>query len=142
MKKGIHPEYQEAIVKCVCGNEFKTRSTLKEINVEICSACHPFFTGQQKLVDSAGRVDRFIRKYGKDYAAGAAKEEASAESGGDAEAGHEGGPPPADAETASPEAAEKPAPATEGSESAQAEGQAEPDDAAQDSGGPEAKPGT
>lgn len=69
MKKGIHPEYQEATVKCVCGNEFKTRSTLKEINVEICSACHPFFTGQQKLVDSAGRVERFMKKYGRDYAA-------------------------------------------------------------------------
>jgi large subunit ribosomal protein L31 len=74
MKKEIHPEYQEATVKCVCGNEFKTRSTLKEINVEICSACHPFFTGQQKLVDSAGRVERFMRKYGKDYAAGASDE--------------------------------------------------------------------
>ena len=68
MKKDIHPEYQEATVKCVCGNEFKTRSTLKEINVEICSACHPFFTGQQKLIDSAGRVERFMKKYGRDYA--------------------------------------------------------------------------
>ena len=68
MKKGIHPEYQEAIVKCVCGNEFTTRSTLKEISVEICAACHPFFTGQQKLVDSAGRVERFMRKYGKEFA--------------------------------------------------------------------------
>jgi large subunit ribosomal protein L31 len=78
MKKDIHPEYQEATVKCVCGNEFKTRSTLKEINVEICSACHPFFTGQQKLVDSAGRVERFMRKYGKDYAAEKAPAEAKA----------------------------------------------------------------
>ena len=67
MKKGIHPEYQETIVKCVCGNEFTTRSTLKEISVEICAACHPFFTGQQKLVDSAGRVERFMRKYGKEF---------------------------------------------------------------------------
>jgi large subunit ribosomal protein L31 len=65
MKKDIHPKYQEAIVKCVCGNEFTTRSTLKEIKVEICAACHPFFTGQQKLIDSTGRVERFIRKYGK-----------------------------------------------------------------------------
>ncbi|MBN2565772.1 MAG: 50S ribosomal protein L31 [Candidatus Eisenbacteria bacterium] len=71
MKKGIHPNYQDATVKCVCGNTFTTRSTLKEINVEICSACHPFFTGQQKLVDSAGRVERFMKKYGKDYAKGA-----------------------------------------------------------------------
>ena len=72
MKKDIHPNYQECTVKCVCGNEFTTRSTLKEINVEICAACHPFFTGQQKLVDSAGRVDRFLKKYGGEYARGAA----------------------------------------------------------------------
>ncbi|MBM3307411.1 MAG: 50S ribosomal protein L31 [Candidatus Eisenbacteria bacterium] len=65
MKKEIHPKYQEATVTCVCGNQFKTRSTLKEIKVEICAACHPFFTGQQKLVDSAGRVERFVKKYGK-----------------------------------------------------------------------------
>jgi large subunit ribosomal protein L31 len=64
MKKEIHPQYQEATVTCVCGNKFTTRSTLKEIKVEICAACHPFFTGQQKLVDSAGRVERFMRKYG------------------------------------------------------------------------------
>jgi large subunit ribosomal protein L31 len=70
MKKGIHPEYLETTVKCVCGSEFTTRSTLKEISVEICSACHPFFTGQQKLVDSAGRVERFVRKYGKDFGGG------------------------------------------------------------------------
>ncbi|MBD3367495.1 MAG: 50S ribosomal protein L31 [Candidatus Eisenbacteria bacterium] len=76
MKKDIHPDYQVATVKCVCGNEFQTRSTLKEISVEICSACHPFFTGQQKLIDSAGRVDRFLKKYGKDYAS---KMEAKAE---------------------------------------------------------------
>jgi len=67
MRKEIHPEYHEAIVKCVCGNEFKTRSTLKEISVEICAACHPFFTGQQKLVDSAGRVERFMKKYGREF---------------------------------------------------------------------------
>ncbi len=67
MKKDIHPKYEVTTVKCVCGNEFQTRSTLKEINVEICSACHPFFTGQQKLIDSAGRVERFMRKYGKEY---------------------------------------------------------------------------
>jgi large subunit ribosomal protein L31 len=65
MKKDIHPQYQEATVTCVCGNQFKTRSTLKEIKVEICAACHPFFTGQQKLVDSAGRVERYMRKYGR-----------------------------------------------------------------------------
>lgn len=65
MKNGIHPEYYETTVRCACGNEFKTGSTAKEINVEICSKCHPFFTGKQKLVDSAGRVERFKRKYAK-----------------------------------------------------------------------------
>ena len=65
MKKGIHPEYYNAKVRCACGNEFEIGSTVKEINVEICSACHPFFTGKQKLVDSAGRVERFRRKYAK-----------------------------------------------------------------------------
>ena len=65
MKKGIHPEYVEAVVRCACGNEFETRSTKEKINTEICSNCHPFFTGKQKLVDSEGRVERFMRKYGK-----------------------------------------------------------------------------
>lgn len=65
MKKDIHPEYQEAVVTCACGNTFKTRSTKKEIRVEICSQCHPFYTGKQKLVDSAGRVEKFNRKYAK-----------------------------------------------------------------------------
>ncbi|MEW5901164.1 MAG: 50S ribosomal protein L31 [Acidobacteriota bacterium] len=64
MKKGIHPEYVEARVVCACGNTFLTRSTKKEIRVEICSQCHPFFTGKQKLVDSAGRVEKFRKKYG------------------------------------------------------------------------------
>lgn len=65
MKKEIHPEYHKALVHCACGNEFETGSTLKEIKVEICSKCHPFFTGKQKLVDTAGRVERFKRKYKK-----------------------------------------------------------------------------
>lgn len=63
MKKGIHPKYYEAIVHCACGHEFETGSTQKEIKIEICSTCHPFFTGKQKLVDSAGRVERFRTKY-------------------------------------------------------------------------------
>jgi large subunit ribosomal protein L31 len=63
MKKEIHPEYYEATIRCACGNEFRAGSTAKEIHVEICSKCHPFFTGKQKLVDSAGRVERFKRKY-------------------------------------------------------------------------------
>ncbi len=65
MKKNIHPEYKEATITCACGNVIHTRSTRGSFNVDICSACHPFFTGKQKLVDSAGRVDRFLRKYGK-----------------------------------------------------------------------------
>ncbi|OPX35153.1 MAG: 50S ribosomal protein L31 [Desulfobacteraceae bacterium 4484_190.2] len=63
MKKGIHPKYGKATVTCACGNVFETGSTVKDIKVEICSNCHPFFTGKQKLVDSAGRVERFKRKY-------------------------------------------------------------------------------
>ena len=65
MKKDIHPKYDEAKVTCACGNSFTTRSTAPKINVEICSACHPFYTGKQKFVDSEGRVDRFNRKYGR-----------------------------------------------------------------------------
>lgn len=65
MKKDIHPKYHETTARCACGNEIETGSTLPEIRVEICSKCHPFFTGKQKLVDSAGRVERFRRKYAK-----------------------------------------------------------------------------
>ncbi len=64
MKKGIHPTYQNCEVTCVCGNKFTTRSTMKQIKLEICSECHPFFTGKQKLLDSTGRVERFNKKYG------------------------------------------------------------------------------
>jgi large subunit ribosomal protein L31 len=65
MKASIHPEYKKSVVTCICGNQFDTRSTVGNIKVEICSQCHPFFTGRQKLLDSAGRVERFNRKYGK-----------------------------------------------------------------------------
>ena len=65
MKTGIHPEYVEAHVRCTCGNEFTTRSTQPEIHVEICSNCHPFYTGRQKLVDTGGRVERFRRRAAK-----------------------------------------------------------------------------
>ena len=65
MKQGIHPEYVEVMVHCACGNSFTTRSTKKDLRVEICSACHPFFTGKQKLVDTAGRVERFEKRYAK-----------------------------------------------------------------------------
>ncbi len=64
MKPDIHPEYKVGTVTCACGNSFQVRSTVGDMNVEICSACHPFFTGKQKLVDSAGRVEKFMRKYG------------------------------------------------------------------------------
>ena len=64
MKSGIHPDYGKATVRCACGETFETGSTKKEIRVEICSKCHPFFTGKQKLVDTGGRVDRFNRKFG------------------------------------------------------------------------------
>ena len=66
MKSDIHPEYKEISVSCGCGNTFQTRSTIDTIHVEICSACHPFYTGKQKMVDSAGRVERFNKKYGVD----------------------------------------------------------------------------
>ena len=65
MKKDIHPPFHKAIVHCACGNEFESFSTAKGIKVEICSQCHPLFTGQQKIVDSGGRVERFRRKYQK-----------------------------------------------------------------------------
>ena len=65
MKTDIHPKYQEVTVHCVCGNTFKTRSTVPKIELEICSNCHPFYTGKQKLVDTAGRVERFRRRYAK-----------------------------------------------------------------------------
>jgi large subunit ribosomal protein L31 len=63
MKQGIHPEYQAAKIICACGAEIETRSIQPEIRVEICSVCHPFYTGKQRLVDTAGRVERFNRKY-------------------------------------------------------------------------------
>jgi large subunit ribosomal protein L31 len=82
-KQDIHPKYNEINVKCACGSSFTTRSTHKgDIHVEICSACHPFFTGKQKLIDTAGRVERFRRKYANSASgkaeAGKAAEEASA----------------------------------------------------------------
>lgn len=64
MKAGIHPKYDKVQVTCACGNTFETRSTSDEIRVEICSACHPFYTGKQKLMDTEGRVEKFLAKYG------------------------------------------------------------------------------
>ena len=67
MKTKTHPKYQTCTARCACGNEFVTRSTLATIHVDICSACHPFFTGKQKFVDTAGRVERFSKKFGGTY---------------------------------------------------------------------------
>jgi large subunit ribosomal protein L31 len=65
MKQGIHPDYKAATIACSCGNKIETRSTSTDLHVEICSVCHPFYTGKQRLVDTAGRVERFKRKYAK-----------------------------------------------------------------------------
>ncbi|MBU4486327.1 MAG: 50S ribosomal protein L31 [Candidatus Delongbacteria bacterium] len=63
MKKGIHPKYETATISCVCGNTFECRTTVGEIKVEICSKCHPFYTGKSRILDTAGRVDKFMKKY-------------------------------------------------------------------------------
>ncbi len=64
MKEGIHPKYYDVEARCACGNTWKTRSTKQELHLEICSQCHPFFTGRQKLIDTEGRVERFTKKFG------------------------------------------------------------------------------
>jgi large subunit ribosomal protein L31 len=64
MKKEIHPEYGPSVIRCACGNVIETKSTKPEISIDICSACHPLFTGKQKLIDTAGRIDKFRKKYG------------------------------------------------------------------------------
>ncbi|MDD3250052.1 MAG: 50S ribosomal protein L31 [Smithellaceae bacterium] len=73
MKTGIHPDYKAATITCVCGNMIETRSTKKDIKIEICSNCHPFMTGKQKIIDTAGRVEKFKKKYEAKPAAAAAK---------------------------------------------------------------------
>lgn len=65
MKADIHPKYFDCQVTCGCGNTFKTRATVRELRIEICGVCHPFYSGKQKFVDAAGRVDRFVKKYGQ-----------------------------------------------------------------------------
>lgn len=70
MRQGIHPEYHDVEARCACGATWKTRSTRKELRLEICSSCHPFFTGKQKLIDTEGRVERFTKKYGSQTVAG------------------------------------------------------------------------
>jgi large subunit ribosomal protein L31 len=73
VKKDIHPEYRDAVFSCACGNFIHTRSTAGDVKFDICSNCHPFYTGRQKLVDSAGRVDKYIRRYGGSQAEGTDK---------------------------------------------------------------------
>ncbi len=70
MKAGIHPKYENVAVRCACGNTFTTRSTKSELVLDICNACHPFFTGRQKLIDTEGRVDRFTKRFGAQSTAG------------------------------------------------------------------------
>ena len=77
MKAGIHPEYKKALITCACGRISETQSTVGELHVEICSHCHPFFTGRQKLVDTAGRVERFMAKYGMEDEEGGSAEDAA-----------------------------------------------------------------
>ena len=86
MKQGIHPDYQESLVHCGCGETFTTRSTVKEIRVDICSACHPFYTGRQKFVDTAGRIEKFNRKFKGFDSRSEADEAAEAAEAADAEA--------------------------------------------------------
>lgn len=88
MKPDIHPEYVEATVVCACGNTFQTRSTKAHLHVEVCSKCHPFFTGERRIVDTAGRVERFLKRYGLQEgkeAEAAAKAKAAAEAEGEEE---------------------------------------------------------
>jgi large subunit ribosomal protein L31 len=81
VRKKIHPEYHDVTVTCACGEKFKTRSTRKEMRLELCSKCHPFFTGRQKLIDTAGRVERFTKRYGDRGKAKAAAEATKAQAG-------------------------------------------------------------
>lgn len=108
MKQGIHPEYMVATVVCACGNRFETMSTQEELHVEICAVCHPFYTGKQRLVDTAGRVDRFKRKYQQQSDSTATSEAAEAAE-----------PEAAEADAAQPEADEPEAAATDGADEAE-----------------------
>jgi large subunit ribosomal protein L31 len=109
MKQGIHPEYMMATVVCACGNRFETMSTQEELHVEICSVCHPFYTGKQRLVDTAGRVDRFKRKYEKAGTAASDEGEATGEAEEAAAEAQAADEPEASADDAGdPEAADEP----------------------------------
>lgn len=94
MKEGIHPDYPAATVSCACGNAFVTRSTRGDFQVDVCSACHPFYTGTQKLIDAAGRVDRFRKRYSAEKKPAGAKAEAAPAAAAPAAAAPEGEPTP------------------------------------------------
>ena len=111
MKPNIHPEYVEATVVCACGNTFQTRSTKAHLHVEVCSRCHPFFTGEHRIVDTAGRVERFLKRYGLQEGKGRegvaeAEAVAEAESEEEPQAGAEPGEEPQASDE--PEAEEEP----------------------------------
>ncbi len=109
MRTGIHPEYKRALIRCACGRVSETRATVEELHVEICSHCHPFFTGRQKLVDTAGRVERFIARYGDGRGTGPDVEPEPAvepEAAAQAEVAEEAAVEPADAEPADAEPAD------------------------------------
>lgn len=110
MKQGIHPDYKQATVHCACGNRFLTRSTQDDIHVDVCSVCHPFFTGKQRLMDTAGRVERFRRKWSK-------------KEGGEAEKA--AAPDEADSAEAAEPDEDQPAVAAEATATADSEGDAE-----------------
>jgi large subunit ribosomal protein L31 len=103
MKQGIHPQYRVVTVTCACGETFQTRSTRDDLRLEICSKCHPFFTGKQKLIDSAGRVERFERRYKGVLQGGAAAEAGKkrkvANEGASGKGGKSGAPSPPDQDT-------------------------------------------
>ena len=118
MKQGIHPEYVECTVRCSCGNVFKTRSTKSEITVELCNECHPFYTGQQKFVDTGGRVQRFADKFG---GAAAAQAEAARKAAAEAKAAEKAKRAEKFAAEAAKKAAEAPAEAPVDQAAAEAE---------------------
>lgn len=134
MKQGIHPEFKQVTVHCACGNTFETMSAVDDIHVDICSVCHPFYTGKQRLVDTAGRVDRFKKKYGDtstqarkeaEEAESEAAEEAAAEAEEAAAAADAGAPEAVDAETDEPEADEPEAEADDAEEAEEGTAEAE-----------------
>lgn len=125
MKQGIHPEYELATVHCACGNTFKTRSTRDDIHLDVCSVCHPYFTGKQRLMDTAGRVERFRRKWSKPEAGGASAGEAETAAEPEAEAGASADEPAAKKETARKPAGKKAKQAAADADEATAEADAD-----------------